>query len=1017
MQNFYDRFSARLKPIHSRKLLFAACLCVLLGKFLGAQEAGQAGQTGGQLPVSEQPMASVGQFNGPPPCYLGGTSEGSSSLGMLGVNEGYSQEDGYSQYGQQQWQYPQDQSEMGTGAELGAEGSYSQYAQQYGTQQGQYPASQPGMSPAAGAQGSYSQYEQQYGLPQGQYPASQAGMNGAAAQPSMPADQIIDILQQNPAMLTNFKNIAGQRYRVDPATIPDSGIFSCIQQDPGLRSQASMALEDLGYTVNGENAPNASARVGNRARMRPEAEPRELLERVPAPYSSVPSLVDLYSQIVPANGRLRRFGSDAFLIGTGNLNQLPMDLPVGPDYVLGPGDNLILNMWGGVSNRLNLTIDRQGQVALPDAGTISLIGLTIAQAQSAIQKALGTQFQNEHVELSLGRVRTVRVYVVGDVQRPGAYDVSSLSTPLNALFEAGGPTSRGSLRILEQYRGKQLVQKIDLYDFLLRGIRTNVGRLEPGDTILVPPVGPQVTIEGMVRRPAIYELNGEKNLQQVLSLAGGVLITGSLKQINVGRIVAHKRRTMLSLELSGNQAEIDKELTDFQVQGGDDVVILQILPYNEQAVYLEGHVYRPGKYPYHQGMTILDLLHSYQDVLPEPAARAEIIRLEAPDFRPEIIPFNLPGVLVGDESILLKPLDVVHIYGRYDIDPPKVTIFGEVLRPGIYPMSQGMTVADLVRLAGGFNRSAYREHADLASYTVEDGQKVLINHSTIDIEKALEGDKTADLLLKPGDVLGIRELAGWSDIGASIKLTGEVMHPGTYGIEDGERLSSVLERAGGFRQDAFPGGAIFERVQVRELEDANRQEMIQRVESSVPNVSAGIGSSPQDQQNLLTTMRQQQEDVLAALRRHPSTGRMVVRISSNISEWKGTSADIVLRAGDTLTVPKQAAFVMVSGQVYNPTAITYRPGKDAGWYLRQAGGITGSGDGRKIYILHADGSIVSRRSESIFEGGVLGTRMHPGDSVIVPEKIIGGSQLWRNLIAAAQVMSSMAITGAVTGAF
>jgi protein involved in polysaccharide export with SLBB domain len=190
------------------------------------------------------------------------------------------------------------------------------------------------------------------------------------------------------------------------------------------------------------------------------------------------------------------------------------------------------------------------------------------------------------------------VYVVGDVQRPGAYDVSSLSTPLSALYAAGGPTSRGSLRILRQYRGKQLVREIDLYDFLLHGVRSNSDRLMPGDTIMVPPVGAQVTVEGMVHHPAVYELNGEHGLNEVLDLAGGVLGSASLKQINVERLEAHQRRTMLTLDLPDNAEEVKQKLAGFRVQGGDDVVIAQILPYNEQAVYLEGHVYRPGKYPF-----------------------------------------------------------------------------------------------------------------------------------------------------------------------------------------------------------------------------------------------------------------------------------------------------------------------------------------------------------------------------------------------------------------------------------
>ena len=296
-----------------------------------------------------------------------------------------------------------------------------------------------------------------------------------------------------------------------------------------------------------------------------QSEPQEIQE--PSPYKNLPSLYDLYTQIPAAGGKLQRFGSNAFVVGSGNANELPMDLPAGSDYVLGPGDSLIVNMWGGESNRLTRTIDRQGQIDLPEAGTIMINGLTIAEAQNAIQQALSAQFHNEHVEISLGRLRTVRIYVVGDVQRPGAYDVSSLSTALSALYAAGGPTSRGSLRILRQYRGDRLVREIDLYDFLLKGVRSDVERLQPGDTLLVPPVGPQVTVEGMVHRPAIYELNGEKTLNQVIDLAGGVLRTASLKQINVARIVAQENRTMLSLQLPDDPADVAKKLADFPGAG------------------------------------------------------------------------------------------------------------------------------------------------------------------------------------------------------------------------------------------------------------------------------------------------------------------------------------------------------------------------------------------------------------------------------------------------------------------
>jgi protein involved in polysaccharide export with SLBB domain len=743
-------------------------------------------------------------------------------------------------------------------------------------------------------------------------------------------------------------------------------------------------------------------------------QPQEM--RQANPYGNMPSMRDLYTQIPSAGGALQRFGSDAFLLGTGNANELPMDLPAGPDYVLGTGDTLIVNMWGGVSNRLDRIIDRQGQIELPEAGTIMINGMTIAQAQEAIQKALSTQFQNEHVEISLGRLRTVRIYVVGDVQRPGAYDVSSLSTPLSALYAAGGPTSRGSLRILKQFRGNQLVREIDLYDFLLKGVRSNNDRLLPGDTILVPPVGPQVTVEGMVHRPAIYELNGEHDLSQVLNLAGGALITASLKQINVSRIVANQKRIMLSLELPANPAEVAQKLTDFRVQSGDDVVISQILPYNQQAVYLEGHVYRPGRYPYKDGMTITDLLHSYQDVLPEPADHAELVRLMPPDFKPETLSFNLHDALIGNDSFLLEPFDLIRIFGRYEIDAPRVSIEGEVLRPGEYPMSQGMTVAGLVRMAGGFKRSAYRDEADLSSYVIQNGQKVLTNHSNVAIEKALEGDKSSDVTLKPGDVVSIRRLAGWQDIGASVTINGEVEHAGGYGIEDGERLSSVLKRAGGFRADAYPPAAVLERAQVRDLAEQARQQMILRIESTPVTVNPGAMTT-QAATDMQQSIQMQRQQILAALRNHPANGRLVIHVDSDISKWENTPADIELRAGDTLLIPKRPNFVIVSGQVYNPLAVSYVPRRDLDWYLQKSGGSTRTGDKKHIYVLRADGSVfVPRDEQSIWMGGSFkNARMQPGDTIFVPEKIIGGSAVWQNILGMAQIMSAATLPLAIGG--
>jgi protein involved in polysaccharide export with SLBB domain len=484
----------------------------------------------------------------------------------------------------------------------------------------------------------------------------------------------------------------------------------------------------------------------------------------------------------------------------------------------------------------------------------------------------------------------------------------------------------------------------------------------------------------------------------------------------VERIEAHQRRTMLSVQVPENGSAQDSAqmLGDFHLQDGDHVRVSPILPYSEKAVYLDGHVFRPGKYAYREGMRVSDLLHSYQDVMPEPAKHAEIIRLQAPDFRPTTIEFDLPNVLSGDDPILLQPFDVVRVFSRYEIDPPKVSIQGEVLRPGQYPLANGMTVSGLVNMAGGFRRSAYREAADVTSYVVHNGSKIIGKVTTVDLAKAMEGDKTADLVLKPGDVVGIRQLSGWNDIGAAIKISGEVAYPGTYGIATGERLSAVLKRAGGFRPGAFPEGALLERVQVRELGEKTRQDLIRRMETTNPNVAGGM-TTGQEQLALVQAAQAQQQQTLAALRAHPASGRLVIRISSDISRWENTAADVEVRAGDVLMIPKRPSFVLVSGQVRNPSALSYVPGKTAGWYLRRAGGPNEGAEKKGIFVLRADGSVAGAGTGWI-SGGALSVHLKPGDSIIVPEKVVGGSPFWKNMMTTAQVLSSIATTAALAAA-
>jgi len=739
-----------------------------------------------------------------------------------------------------------------------------------------------------------------------------------------------------------------------------------------------------------------------------------------SPYPGLPSVRDLYTQFPEQQKTLKRFGSDIFRADMVGMRNFPMDMPAGPDYVLGPGDSVTINTWGGVTQRLTRPVDREGRVALPDAGPVAVSGLTLVQAQRVVQTVLAPQYHDAHVDISVTRLHTVRVYVVGDVQRPGAYDISSLSTPLNALYAAGGPTSTGSLRVVKHYRGEQLISEMDLYDLLLHGVRKAIEHLEPGDTILVPPVGPLVAVTGMVRRPAVYELKGDTQLSDVIAMAGGVSVAAQLGEIKVERIEAHEKRIVLDTKLGPTSAQASQmtlsqvaSLQPFAVQDGDRVTIAPILPYSDSAVYLQGHVYRPGRYAYKEGMKVTDLIRSYQEVLPEPSNHVEIIRLAPPDFRPQTIEVDLAGALAGDDSVTLQQFDTVWVFGRYEIDPPKVRIYGDVLRPGEYPMGAGMTAGDLVRMAGGFRRSAYLQSADLASYKIEGGDQVVTNQKTIKIGAAVSGDIAEDIALKPGDVLTILQIPGWSDIGRAATVKGEVQFPGSYGINEGERLSSLLKRAGGFRTTAYPAGAVLERVEVRQMEEKGRQELIRRIEASTSSVHFSPASTGQDQAAILQALQQQQTQTLNRLRSEPAAGRLVINISGDIKEWEGTPVDVYLRAGDVVTIPRKPNFVLAYGQVYNPTAITYVPGKTAEYYLAQAGGPTELALKKAIYVIRANGSVVSSQGSGWFKGNVLSTKMRPGDVLVVPEKALGGSTAWKSTLETAQLVANLAVAAAV----
>lgn len=758
--------------------------------------------------------------------------------------------------------------------------------------------------------------------------------------------------------------------------------------------------------------------------------PPNLTDPPPALHRTTPynllSLRDLYTQVPDSPQQLKRFGSDLFVSRSAlageptrsrSATAAALDVPLGPDYVLGPGDELCITLWGGVSMNLSRIIDSQGSVILPEAGPLQAAGLTMAKAQELIAQTLQAQYRNVQVAVTISRLRTVRIFVVGDVQRPGAYELSPLASPISALFAAGGPTAVGSLRTVRHYRNKQLIDEIDLYDFMLHGVRSSDERLQGGDTILIPPVGPQVALFGAVKRPAIYELKDETSLADVLQDAGGVTVAAALTHVTINRVVAndHREEITISDGTSEPSSTIAARIQATEVHDGDRVQIAAVLPWDERAVYLQGHIARPGKIAYRDGLLLNDVLRSYRDLLPEPADHGEIVRLTPPDLHPETIEFNLPDVLIGNTRVALQPFDTIRVFSRYEFDTPTVSVRGEVQRPGTYPLFAGMTAAQLVRAAGGFKRDSLLTHADLASYDAGE-TNVSIHRRDVAIGDAVtKSNSDSDVALKPGDILTVLQLTGWSDIGSSIIVEGEVSHPGSYGFEEGEHLSDVLRRAGGFRPGAYPEGAVLTRPEVARLEEKSRQELIRQIETSSSAARMSPVAAGADQGAALQVIWQQQDQLVAQLRQQPARGRLVIQIDADINKWAATPADIEVRSGDVLRIPKRPGFVLVTGQVYNTSAIAFVPHKTAGWYLERAGGATRIANRKDIFVIRANGAVVGRRSAGWMGNDVLAARLNPGDTIVVPQKIISTSILWRNVLSSAQIAASLAIAAAVAG--
>ncbi len=881
-------------------------------------------------------------------------------------------------------------------------------------------------------------------------------------------------------------------------------------------------------------------------------------------------------------------------------------MPAAPGYVIGPGDEVVVRMWGRMEGTQRLTVDRDGKIFFPKLGSFFVAGKTFEELKTFLQGKV-SGIKEVHSDVSLGRMKGIRVSVIGEVRVPGWYNVSSLQTALQALSLASGVKDIGSLRRIELRREGKTVETIDLYDFLLRGDARSDLRLLQGDTIFVPVVGKLVVIAGEVRRPAIYEMRDEKPLLEMVKVAGGFAPSAWKQRVLVERLEGNSSRVVL--DASVEDLETGKATMD--LSDGDIVRVFPILPVDVNGVTLEGNVNRPGKYELKPGMTVGSLLKDATDFLPETYFDyALLTRLVPPDLHKEVIPVNLREIVLEKKpgaDVALQGRDKLTVYNRSAFrDRPKATISGEVRltrRPpgkppkaeGLFPAGQGpekplksesplpagpgrekppktegtlapspglepspkaegqvttgkvalgvksekdfllsklaaesrvdnnvltieieagMRVADLVRMAGGLTRLAYLERAEVVrvdenrtyrtiyfhlgkaiagdpeenlllsnedhvqihsimetrfkqtvtaegevnnagEYVLTDGMRlsdllfkaggfsesaytkeaevirreispredqVRTRALVVFPEKALRGEADADISLKEHDLLVVRQISDWSEK-IRVELAGEVQFPGIYVVHKGERLSSVVGRAGGFTNGAYLKAAQFTRLSTQKTQQEAIDKLIDDLEVEVAQKAQQVsGALDREDVEANKQLLEARRALIAQLKKARAKGRVVIRLTS-ADRLKGATADILLEDGDRLEVPKKTNVVNVVGRVYNPTGVVYDPANDTvGYYLKMVGGPTESADRDHIFLLKANGSVVTRENAdagffSTGRQGLLSTRVDPGDSIVVPEKLLE-TRLMKDVKDITQILYQIAVaTGVLVLAF
>ena len=576
-------------------------------------------------------------------------------------------------------------------------------------------------------------------------------------------------------------------------------------------------------------------------------------------------------------------------------------IPVGPDYVIGPGDSFRIDVWGMVQGTWTVAVDRNGQVAIPTVGTLGVAGLTFGQLKGALQRELEKYYAGFEMNVTMGALRSIKVYVTGSAKNPGAYTVSALSTLVNALLSCGGPSDAGTLRDIVVRRNGKVVARFDMVGFLLTGDKTKDVRLQPEDVIHIGPVGPLAAVTGNVRVPAIYELKGKTRVSELIAMAGGLSYTGFLGRLQVYRVSGNEYRSIMEGDLVDLSTRPDK---DFTLADGDFVRVFSVVE-KRNVIKVTGPVAKPGEYGVEPGRTTI------RDVI----SRAG-------------------GLLY---------------YAADD---------GEITR--VKPTPQGPVTTRL----------------------------------TVNLRKAMAGDPAHNVAFELNDYLFVRSVPEW-DLYKAVAVAGQVKYPGTYTIQKGETLSSLIARAGGYTDRAYLRGATFTRSSVRKLQEEQNRRMVDELETELLSVSVNELSAAltADEAKLSQYEAEQKRKLVEKLKNLKAAGRVILKLDVP-ERMKSSPFDLELEEGDTLFVPANPHTVQVMGAVLNPTAFVHQKGLGVGDYIRMAGGYTRNASPGRIYLLKVDGTAVRLDTGGNWPfgkpnnaHGMVVRALEPGDAIIVPQKV------------------------------